>query len=149
MLCSLLLAAALGAQVERIVAAAPGAFDGLKSGRERADKDGNRTWDSSVALLPGKPCAVWQYADGQRYAPSHRCTLLDLAPCGRARARFRAALRGVSRALGPEWKLREDRNETGIVRTSLRKGQGPVVMVDLVPVPSLGRCDVHVNVDAH
>lgn len=149
--CSLLLAVALGAQVVRIVGVAPSAFEALKAGHERVDGDGNRTWDSALSLLEGKPCSIWRYKDAARYAPSHRCKLADLVPCAQARARFRAALRDLSRALGPAWKLEEDRNETGIVRTSLRsKGRkdGPVVMVDLVPLQSLRRCDVNLNVDA-
>ncbi len=148
-ICSLLTVAALGLQVARIVEAAPSSFELLKAGNERADADGNRTWDSKVSLLARKPCAIWQYKEARRYAPSHRCKLVDFAPCAEAHARFSGALRELSRVLGAGWKLEEDRNETGIVRTSLRRKQGPVVMVDFVPLQGLGRCDVNLNVDAY
>lgn len=146
-LCSLLVAASLWAQVQRVLDAAPSSFESLKAGNARADSDGNQTWDSTVALLPGRPCAIWRYQDADRYAPSHRCKLADVLPCPRARARFRSALRELSRALGPGWRLEEERNETGIVRTSLRRPGRPVLMVDLVPLPSLRRCDVNLNID--
>jgi hypothetical protein len=134
------------AQVSRIASAAPGAFDALKAGNMRVNGDGDRVWDSQIALLANQPCAIWAYAD-TKLAPAQRCKMIDLGPCGDTEERFRESVADLRGCLGSSWRASEEKSPDGVVRDELRT-KGTVVKLEMVPYAGAGRCDINLSVEA-
>jgi TolB-like protein len=134
------------AEVSRIASAAPGAFDALKAGNMRVNGDGDRVWDSQIALLANQPCAIWAYADS-KLAPAQRCKMIDLGPCGDTEERFRESVADLRGCLGSSWRASEEKSADGVVRDELRT-KGTVVKLEMVPYAGAGRCDINLSVEA-
>jgi hypothetical protein len=134
------------AEVSRIASAAPGAFDALKAGNMRVNGDGDRVWDSQIALLANQPCAIWAYADS-KLAPAQRCKLIDLGPCGDTEELFRESAADLRGCLGSSWRASEEKSADGVVRDELRT-KGTVVKLEMVPYAGAGRCDINLSVEA-
>jgi TolB-like protein len=131
--------------VARIASAAPGAFESLKAGNLRVNGDGDKVWDSQIALLANQPCAIWAYADA-KLAPAQRCKMVDLGPCAETQARFRDTTSDLRGCLGSGWRASEDKSADGVVKEELRI-KGTVVRLELVPY-DFGRCDINLSVEA-
>jgi hypothetical protein len=133
-------------EVSRIAAAAPKAFEPLKAGNMRVNGDGDRVWDSQIALLANQPCAIWTYADA-KLAPGLRCKMIDLGPCGDTEELFRESVADLRGCLGSGWKISEEKSADGAVRDELRT-KGTVVRLEMVPYVGVGRCDINLSVEA-